>query len=195
VVEARPEGKTILESSPKESKGSNGVAERGIQEIEGQIRVMFLALQEKLGRKIDARERIVALIPEYASYLMNRLKKGEDGKVPYGRSRGKKPTVMGVEFGEKLLYKVPKAAKMEKLMPRWKHGIFVGVRRRSGELMVARPEGIIFVRAANTILSPAFIRPNSFGRPNKYYSFRPRHHQLSTPPPNPNKYSMLPPRH
>jgi hypothetical protein len=32
VVAARPEGKTILESSPKESKGSNGVAERGIQE-------------------------------------------------------------------------------------------------------------------------------------------------------------------
>ena len=82
---------------------------------------------------------------------MNRLKKGEDGKVAYERSRGKKPTVLGVEFGEKLLFKVPKATKMEKLMPRWKPGIFVGVRRRSGELMVARPEGIIFVRAAKRI--------------------------------------------
>ena len=79
------------------------------------------------------------------------LGKGEDGKVAYERARGKKPTVMGVEFAEKVLHKVPKAAKMEKLLPRWKHGIFVGVRRKSGELMIARPEGNIFARSARRI--------------------------------------------
>ena len=82
---------------------------------------------------------------------MNRLRKGEDGKVPYERSRGKKPTVLGVEFGEKVLYKIPKRPKMEKIEPRWKHGIFVEVKRKSGELMVARPEGIVYVRAAKRI--------------------------------------------
>ena len=75
--------------------GSNGPAERGVQEIEGQIRVLFLALQERVGRVIDARERIVAFIPEYAAYLLNRLRKGEDGKVPFERAKGKRPTVMG----------------------------------------------------------------------------------------------------
>ena len=125
--------------------------ERAVREIEGRTRALYLGLQDRLGTKVDARERIVAFIPEYAAYLHNRLMVGEDVKVPYQRVKGKKPTVLGVEFGEKILYKVPKKAKMDKLSPRWIHGIFVGVRRRSGELMVARPEGVVFVRAAKRL--------------------------------------------
>ena len=76
-------------------------------------------------------------IPEYASYLMNRLEVGKDGKVAYDRARGKKPTVLGVEWGKKLLYKVKPTAKLEKINSRWEFGIFVGVRRRSGEVWIA----------------------------------------------------------
>jgi hypothetical protein len=45
--------------------------------------------------------------------------------------------VLGIEFGEKLLYKVKIKDKLEKINTRWEFGIFVGVRRRSGELWVA----------------------------------------------------------
>ena len=37
------------------------------------MRALFLASQGRLGRKIDAREKMVNFIPEYASYLMNWL--------------------------------------------------------------------------------------------------------------------------
>ena len=80
--------------------GWNG---RAVPETEGQTRAMFLSLQERLGRKADARERILEFFPEYADYLMNRLKKGGDGRVSFERARGKKPSVMGLEFGEKVL--------------------------------------------------------------------------------------------
>ena len=110
---------------------------RGIPGVEGHVRALFLALQERLGRKVDAGEKIVNFIPEYASYLMNRLEVGKDGKVAYDRAKGKKPTVLGVEFGERLLYKVKPTAKLEKINSRWEFGIFVGVRRRSGEVWVA----------------------------------------------------------
>ena len=83
VVGARPEGKTLLEESPVERHQSNGGAERGVQEVEGQIRAIFISLQDRLGRKLDARERIVAFIPEYAAYLENRLSQGSDGKTAY----------------------------------------------------------------------------------------------------------------
>ena len=89
-----------MEEAPKDSKGSNGEVERAVQETEGQIRCSFLAFPEKVGRRVDGRERIVAFIPEYAAYLMNRLKKGEDVKVAFERARGKVPSVLGVEFGE-----------------------------------------------------------------------------------------------
>ena len=67
------------------------------------------------------------------------------------RSKGKKPTVMGIEFGEKILFKVKLGAKMEKINPRWDFGIFVGIKRRSNELMVARPDGIMFARSVRRI--------------------------------------------
>eukprot|EP00973_Karenia_brevis_P018676 2560592-Karenia_brevis.AAC.1 len=58
-------------------------------------------LEERLDRDIDAKERIVTFIPADAAYLYNRLHRGDDGKVAYERVKGKKPTVVGLEFGEK----------------------------------------------------------------------------------------------
>ena len=55
MVESRVSGRTHLEESPVKSSGSNGVVERGIQGVEGHVRALFLALQGRLGRKIDAR--------------------------------------------------------------------------------------------------------------------------------------------
>ena len=92
-----------------------GWFEGGVQGVEGQVRVSFLAIQWGIGRKLDARERIVHFIPEYGAYLINRLEVGKDGKVAYDRAKGKKPIVLGVEFGEQLLYKVKPASKMEKM--------------------------------------------------------------------------------
>ena len=73
IVSERSEGRTVLKESPKYSSGSNGVAERGVQEIEGKIRALYIGLEERLGLDIDACERIMAFAPDYAAYLLNRL--------------------------------------------------------------------------------------------------------------------------
>ena len=83
------------------------------------MRALFRGLQGKIGRKLDGMENVVNFIPEYASYLMNRLEVGRDGKVAYDRAKGKKPNVLGVEFEEKLLYGVKPTAKLEKINSRW----------------------------------------------------------------------------
>ena len=92
-----------MEESPVGSSESNGMVERGVQEVEGSVRAAFLAFQQRGGRKINARERVVAFIPEYVTYWMNRLKVGEDGKTVHERVRGKKARVLGLEFWEKVL--------------------------------------------------------------------------------------------
>ena len=76
------------------------------------MRALLLGLQDRIGRYIDSRERIIGFIPEYAAYLLNRLGQGEDGKVLYERMKGKTPTILGIEFGEKLLYKEKKKHKV-----------------------------------------------------------------------------------
>ena len=143
--------KTIVEESPVGSKGSNGVAERAVKEIEGQLRVMKLALEDRIGKEIDAEACVLTFAAEYASYLINRLLLGKDGKTAGERSKGKSATVLGLEFGEKVLYKKKAKAKMEKINSRWEYGIFVGVRQRSGELWVATQEGVRKVRSVRRI--------------------------------------------
>ena len=99
--------------------------EKGVQDIEGRIRSLFLGLEERIGRRLDAKERIVAFIPDYAAYLINRLSQGTDGKVAYERMKGHKPTVLGIEFGEKIIYKLKHTKKLQKINARWDLGIFV----------------------------------------------------------------------
>lgn len=67
IVQYGPEGRTILEESFKRSSGSNGIAER-VQGLEGQIWAIFVNLRQKVGRMVDAIRRLVASIPEYATY-------------------------------------------------------------------------------------------------------------------------------
>jgi len=59
IIQDRPEGRTITENSPVRSSGSNGVVERGVQEIEGQIRTLLLGFESRIGRRLDSRERVI----------------------------------------------------------------------------------------------------------------------------------------
>eukprot|EP00973_Karenia_brevis_P002522 345118-Karenia_brevis.AAC.1 len=63
IQEEKNEAKTVVEEAPRKVKGSNGVVERAVQEIEGIIRAILLSMEERLGRDIDAKDRIVALYP------------------------------------------------------------------------------------------------------------------------------------
>jgi hypothetical protein len=139
---SEPGHKTLIEESPVQSSGSNGVVERAVQGVEGQVRVLKLALEERLGAKVPASHCIVAFLAEYAAYLLNRLEVGKDGKTAWERSRGKSGNVMGIEFGEKVMYKKKKRDKSAKIDARWEKGIFVGARSCSGEFWIAVPSGV-----------------------------------------------------
>jgi hypothetical protein len=66
------------------------VVERAAQAVEGQIRVILLALEERIKRQIDPTEAVVTFMPEYAVYMLNRLEVGRGGKTAYERVRGAK---------------------------------------------------------------------------------------------------------
>ena len=70
LIDSRPAGQTVIEESPVKSSGSNGVVERSVQGIEGQLRVILLAFEKRIGHKVDAKEPVVTFMPEYAAYLI-----------------------------------------------------------------------------------------------------------------------------
>ena len=128
--------------------------ERGVQEIENEVRALYLNLQDRIGSKIDARERIVAFIPEYAVYLMNRMMVGPDGKTSYERIKGKKPTILGVEFGEKVLYMPLRTGggRQQDLEPRFRFGLFLGVIAGTQESVIGTPAGAVKARSIRRLV-------------------------------------------
>ena len=98
-------GRWMVESSPVGASASNGRVERGIQSMQGQVRVMKSCLQEKWEIDIEADHMIMAWMVEYAAHLLNRFEVGKDGKTAYERCKGKKAKHMGVEFGEGILWR------------------------------------------------------------------------------------------
>ena len=137
VCTARTGAQTIVEQAPVRSKGSNGVVERAVQSVEQYLRTLKSALDERIGVRIATQHPILTWLCEYAGYMMNRLEVSADGKTAYERCKGKRAQVLGLEFGEKVLWKFSAAGpKMEKLKARWGYGLFVGVRAKSGELII-----------------------------------------------------------
>ena len=67
---------------------------------------MLSALEGRLGCRIDTMEKAVTFMAEHAAYVQNLLAVGADGKTAYERTKGKSGKVLGLELGEKVLWKV-----------------------------------------------------------------------------------------
>ena len=121
---------TILENSPVGDSQSNGIAERAVQSVAQQIRVMRHSLQQKMGAVLPGPHPVTCWLVEHASDLLNKYQLGEDGRTAYQRLRGKVWSRDVVEFGEKVhdrmnLKNLPREQKLE---PRWEEGFFLGVK-------------------------------------------------------------------
>ncbi len=79
--------------------------ERGVQSVQGGIRTMRSAEEEKWGVELDTEHMVWPWLVEYAAYMLTRAEVGADGKTAYERSRGKVAKLAGVEFGEGVMWK------------------------------------------------------------------------------------------
>ena len=98
-------------------------------------------MDERHGVKVDTKHPVLTWLCEYSMCLLNRLEVSKDGKTAYERCKGKKARVLGFEFAEKVLWKLrPVTNFQEKINARWGHGLFLGVRLQSNELIVMDQE-------------------------------------------------------
>ena len=100
VIRARTDTATMPDSSPVRSSGSNGVGERVIKEVQGQLRAMKSVLDAMAGVDIRSTSNILPWMVEYAPVLINRCIVGKDGRTAHERLRGRKSKMLGFEFGK-----------------------------------------------------------------------------------------------
>ena len=136
-------GRLNVETSKTYSSASNGVVERGIRSVQGMVRVLRSALEEKLGVKVDGGHSVWPWLVEYAAFLLNRGEVGHDGKTAYERCKAKRGKMPGLELGEKVLWRRrPVGNQLAKLASLWEDGIFLGVKGSSGEFIVGDKQGV-----------------------------------------------------
>ena len=94
--------------SPEQSTGSSGVVERAVQEVEGQMRALLLAVETRRREEMQSTEPLAHFIPEFPAYLMNTLMVvDKDATSEVERIKGKRATVVRAELGENLSWKLP----------------------------------------------------------------------------------------
>ena len=83
-------GRWIVEHSPVGSSQSNGIIERAVQSIEGQLRVIKLALEKRYKVELPVQHPLLAWAVEYAGVMLNRCEVGHDGRTAYERLKAKR---------------------------------------------------------------------------------------------------------
>ena len=126
----------MKQNSPVASSQSNGLADKAIQEVEGHVRTLKIALEGRLKVSIPSETPIMMWLIEHAGDLMNRFRVGEDGRTPRERNTGKKDFPMMAEFGESVLY-LPMdrdRGQTAELDDKFFHGIWLGLEKTTNEL-------------------------------------------------------------
>ena len=135
-----------LEESPVGESQSNGMVERAIQEIQGQVRTLRDAWESRYGCRMQEDNHAVPWMVRHAGNLLSRGLKGQDGKTPYCRIKGHECRREQAEFGECVHYLKPDSTGMHKADPRWDTGVWLGMRDRTGEYLIGTENGVIKVR-------------------------------------------------
>ena len=98
-VKARRTQSTLLENSPVGDSRSNGAAERAVQAVQEQVRVLRHGLEQRLGAKVSTHHPVMAWLVMHAADLISKFQVGSDGKTAYERLKGKPYKGEAVEYG------------------------------------------------------------------------------------------------
>ena len=134
------------EAPAKGESQSNGLAERSVGIFEDQLRTLKFALEAKIQHRLPSSHPVTAWLVEHTSWVLNKFLLGSDGRTAYGRLHGREGRERICEFGETIMWFVPKKLR-SKLDQRWRYGTFLGralgsdqnyIGLKSGEVVCAR---------------------------------------------------------
>ena len=96
-----------------------------MREVVDEIRTLKMSLEMRVKGRLANDHPVMAWLVEHSAYVINRCKLGTDSRTAYGRLHGKEFPARMCEFGERILWFVPKKLRA-KLDVRWRYGFFAG---------------------------------------------------------------------
>ena len=152
VAKARS-GETVLEQSPVGDSRANGRAERAMQVIEKQTRVIKIATERRLGCRISVLHPSFPWLVMHAADVVTKLQIHRDGRTAYERIKGRPYSGHLEEFGIVVLYKVSAKVEGGVMQDRWQKGVWLGKRFTTDEHIIGTADGSV-VRSVNVKAHP-----------------------------------------
>ena len=73
----------IPRNPPAQDRQSNGAAERAVHQVKGQLRKVKVALDKRIGKKVDWKSAIMQRMVPHACDVVNKFLVGADGRTAY----------------------------------------------------------------------------------------------------------------
>ena len=153
VMQDRRAPTTPKHSAVGESQ-SNGAIENAVKRVQGQLRTLKFALEKRMKKVINSEHPAFAWLIEWAATILNRYVKGASGQTPYKMITGKETRRPIAEFGERVLYmKLHNATVLKgKMEERYHQGIWLGLRQKSDEAIIATDRGVVKVKSVRRVI-------------------------------------------
>ena len=131
-------GVTIkAEESALYDSQSNGLAESAVKDAKDAVRTNLACLVRRFGQEFPGGHPVLSWLVKYSVAMVNRYRRGPDGKTAYELRKGRKFARALPHFAEKILFMISGVTKsVARFEPRWEDGIFLGVSDQSDELYV-----------------------------------------------------------
>ena len=138
---------TVVEHTPPGDSKANGTAERAMQTIEKQCRVLKLEMEEQAG-KFGVKHSIFPWLVNHAADVLTKFQVHEDGLTSYERIKGRAYSGTMLNLGQCILYKVAPKVSGGEMGARWEKGMWLGKRFASDEHIISTSAGLVARSAA-----------------------------------------------
>ena len=146
-------------TSPVNSKGSNGAAERAAQSVEGMARTLRLDLLSRTNIAVGSDLPITSWMVRHAAWLLSHFQTGPaDGKTAYARQFERPHKSLVLPFAERVMWKDP-TLQPAKLKGSWGYGLWLGRSQTSNAHLIGTRVGIVVARTIRRL--PALEREDS----------------------------------
>ena len=124
----------IAESALYDSRSSR-LAESAVKDAKDAVRTSLACLVRRFGQEFPGGRPVLTWLVKYTVAMVNRCRRGPDGKTACGLRKGRKFARSLPHLAEKILFMIPGVTKrLARVDPRWEDGIFLGVCDQSDEL-------------------------------------------------------------
>ena len=138
--------RTFIEHNAVGESQSNGFIESGVKSVEGLLRTMKHAFEERLQVVLPVEHPVFSWMVEHVADCLTKFQVGPDGKAPYERLKGKPYRGEVFHFASRVQHRILGKTQGGLMADRWLEGVHLGTRMESREHIVAMDDGRI-VRA------------------------------------------------